>query len=386
MPRRPAAPDVGEVRRIVAIESPAIRNLEITHAYSRLAAAFAAQGAGGANWCTFATWASRQAGRTIRGEDMVEHVGRRLGRGAEVVHPFRSLWRRLLQRGLLRPESRIGRLTAELHTPFDAIERASAAVARGNLKVFEEIGLEFARYLGECTADEPPDEARIRRFVDSLRPGELPDGQDLLRRAFTRYARVRSEGDPKARAELLVLANLEIGLHEQTRLQPEIRAALDAPYGTAEDLGERLLRVAFPSAARRAWVLRRPAAAVLGAVAVRLQREASGVAREVVTESFMVLSLPGRVLMLGAHLDEPYPDLLREPADRELAELLARYEPEAPEADDCGARDWADLDQRMHYLVHLFLAFHATEDLARPPFTPAQVESFTRGVVPDGLL
>jgi hypothetical protein len=27
----------------------------------------------------------------------------------------------------------------------------------------------------------------------------------------------------------MLLANLEIGLHEQTRLQPEIAAALDAP-------------------------------------------------------------------------------------------------------------------------------------------------------------
>ena len=52
-------------------------------------------------------------------------------------------------------ETRIGRLTAELHTPFDAFERASDAVARGNLKVFEEIGLEFARYLHECPPDAP---------------------------------------------------------------------------------------------------------------------------------------------------------------------------------------------------------------------------------------
>src|SRR5207237_8919662 len=29
----------------------------------------------GANWCTYATWASRQAGRTIRGEDLLEHLG-----------------------------------------------------------------------------------------------------------------------------------------------------------------------------------------------------------------------------------------------------------------------------------------------------------------------
>ena len=62
-----------------------------------------------------------------------------------MLHPIATLWRRLLRRGLFQRETRIGRLTHELHTPFDAFERASDAVARGNLKVFEEIGLQFAR-------------------------------------------------------------------------------------------------------------------------------------------------------------------------------------------------------------------------------------------------
>ncbi len=100
----------------------------------------------------------------------------------------------------------------------------------------------------------------------------------------------------------------------------------------------------------------------------------------------MTLSLPGRVLALGTHLAEPYPDALREPANAELIELLHRFEPAPPAPDDCGARDWSDLHQRMHYIVHLFRAFHMREDLSRPPFTPEQVESFGKGVVPGGEL
>jgi hypothetical protein len=64
------APTVQDVQRIAAIANPVLRNLEITHCYARLAASFAAHG-DGANWCTYATWASRQAGRTIRGEDLL---------------------------------------------------------------------------------------------------------------------------------------------------------------------------------------------------------------------------------------------------------------------------------------------------------------------------
>jgi hypothetical protein len=46
-----AAPDAAEVRRIAAIANPAVRNLEITHCYSLLSAAFAARSGSGAN-CT----------------------------------------------------------------------------------------------------------------------------------------------------------------------------------------------------------------------------------------------------------------------------------------------------------------------------------------------
>jgi hypothetical protein len=375
---------VDDVRRIARIANPVIRNLEITYCYSRLAAALAARGAEGANWCTYATWASRQAGRTIRGEDLLDQLGRTLSGGRWLLHPIATVWRRLLRRGLFQRQTRIGRLTAELHTPFDAFERASDAVARGNLKVFEEIGFEFARYLHECPPDAAVESRQFRRFLDPLRPGDPPEGQRYLRQAFARYERRRLERDPKARAELAVLANLEIGLHEQTRLQPEIREALDAGYATQEDLGRRALEALFPSAARWWPVVRRPAIAVVGVVAAGVQRSASRLAREVITESFMVLSLPGRVLALGTHLTDAYPEALDEPTDAELTELLARFEPVLPAADDCGARDWSDLNQRMHYIVHMFCAFHFSEQLSRPPFSPEQVASFSQGIVPDG--
>ena len=380
----PPGPSVEEVQRIVTIANPVIRNLQITECYSRLAAAFAARSGEGANWCTYATWASRQAGASIRGEDLLEQLGRKFGQGGRLLHPIRTLWRRLLRHGLFQRETRIGRLTAALHTPFDAFECASAAVARGNLRVFEEIGFEFARYLDECPPDAAVESPPFRRFLDTLRPGDPPEGQRYLRQAFARYEHRRLERDPKTRAEFAVLANLEIGLHEQTRLQPEIHEALDAAYATQEDLGRRALEAFFPSAPRWWSVVRRPATAVVGVVAAGAQRSASRLAREVITESFMVLSLPGRVLVLGTHLTDPYPQELDEPVNAELTQLLARFEPVAPAPDDCGARDWSDLDQRMHYIVHMFRAFHLSEQLSRPPFRPEQLASLSRGIVPDG--
>ena len=97
-----SAPSVEDVRQIAAIANPVIRNLQITECYSRLAAAFAVRSGEGANWCTYATWASRQAGRTIRGEDLFEHLERRLAGGRWLLHPIATLWRRLLRRGLFQ--------------------------------------------------------------------------------------------------------------------------------------------------------------------------------------------------------------------------------------------------------------------------------------------
>jgi hypothetical protein len=363
-----SVPSVADVRRIAASENPVVRNLEITQCYSRLAAAVAARVGTGASWCTYATWASRQAGATIRGEDMQAGLARRLGHARWVLHPVVTLWRRLLRRGLLQPETRLGRLTAALHTPFDAFERASDAVARGNLKVFAEIGLEFARWLEGGSLDE-------------LRPGDPPEGQRYLRQAFTRYTQLAGERDPDRRLQLAVLANLEIGLHEQTRLEPEIREALDAGTATEEDLGRRALVALVPGAAGWWALFRRPTEAVLGGLAKALQRASSRLARELVTESLMVLSLPGRVLALGADLADPVPAALRHPSDADLAELLARFA-----ADDCGARDWSALDDRMRYIARLFCAFQLDERLAGPPFTPEQVAAFERGEIPSGGL
>ena len=73
------APEPAEVRRIAAMHDAVLRNLEITHCYWRLAQAVARRTGAGANWCTFATWASKQAGSTIRGEDAEELLRIRLG-------------------------------------------------------------------------------------------------------------------------------------------------------------------------------------------------------------------------------------------------------------------------------------------------------------------
>jgi hypothetical protein len=382
-----SAPDLDEVARICAIGNRVIRNLEITECYVRLSAAMAQRtGQPAANWCTFATWASRQAGRTIRGEDLLDTLKRHLGRKGRMLRPFRSIGRYLLRKGLFEPETRLGAAVAAIHTPFDSLERASDAVARGNLKVFEEIGAEFARFLSSVAPDAPLESSALSQFLAGLRAGAPPEGQDYLKEAFTHYQEARQQEDPGSRAELMLLANLKIGLHEQTRLQPQIAEAIDAPAATAADLGRRALHALWPAAREWPGAFHGPLAAVLGVLALGVRRAGRRAIREAVTESMMTLALPGVVLALGRDLDAPVPAVLANPRSPDLLAFVATYDPCPPGGIACGATDWTDLRQRMHYILHLFRAYASDEVLFTAPFTPRQVEQFRAGRIPDGGL
>jgi hypothetical protein len=384
-PVKAATPTPEEIRRICAIANPVIRNLEITHCYYRLSSAFTARTGQCANWCTFATWASKQAGRTIRGEDFVEAIVRNTLTGSVLSHPIRSLWRFLIRKGMLTPGSRLGRAVAAIHSPFDALERASDAVARGNLKVFEEIGFEFARYLQTCAPEETTESEGFARFMTGLRGGDPPEGQRYLQSAFARYQRQFTQSNPALRAQWIFLSNLEIGMHEQTRLQPEIRESLESAPATAEDVGTRMLQAIYPGAWNWAAFVRRPLAAMLAPVARRLSLHTRDITRRVITDSLMMLALPGVTIVLGRHLDREPASLLANISDPEIRELLERFAA-AGAPGDCSAEDWADLPQRMNFIGHLFRAFHETADLLQSPFTAEQLNSIRAGKVPSGRL
>lgn len=104
---------------------------------------------------------------------------------------------------------------------------------------------------------------------------------------------------------------------------------------------------------------------VAGALGARAQRGVADMLREIITRSLMVMSLPGRVLYLGADMDEPVPAALAQLTDTELIALLGRFEPKPPVVDRVGARDWSDFTQRMHYIAHLFRAFSPARRAAR---------------------
>ena len=348
-------PTLNDVERIAAMPDPVLRNLLITACYYDLSAAMTSRLGPTANWCTFATWASRQAGSTIRGEDLHAALEQRVGLAIRRVAEMAQRYSGDVARNVLAIRQLLARQRPLRH--------AAEAVARGNLKVFDEIGREFARYLAD---------------------GAPPAQPAALQRAFGAYAEALVTNDPRQRSQLILFANLLIGYHEQSRLQPEIREALDSVRRELEHLRPMLIKHLLPGWWQRA---RRALSSLLGRpmpldVAIdRLIDNICDEARELLTAELMTLRLPNRDLRLGQQMREAYPALLQQLDYAPLVELLASPDigQTAPRANE---RDWSDFPYRMFFIARLFRNYQEVSELLQMPFNETELAEMRGGRVP----
>jgi hypothetical protein len=380
-------PTVDEIDRIARLSDPILRNLQITQCYYEISSSIAGLTGHSANWCTFATWASKQAGQTIRQEDLIRAFEERFYLSHEISAAVEGIAGHLRRIGAqLRAEVPRQAMLRALN-PAAAFARASDAVARGNRKVFEEIGREFARFLGvfgEATGFESD---KTARFCAELRPGEPPDGQRLLRQAFTSYCEAGFQTGQE-KAELMLLANISAGFHEQIRLQPEIAEALDAALDNAAELKRNLMTALLPDiyVRVRAKILRGQTP-YLDAAFARLIGEANRLIRQIITDHLMTLHLPGsEVLRLGRDLQGTFPQQLERIRNPKLKEMLERVDITLNSLEDSGTRDWADFADRMHFIADFFRVYQERRQLFEAPFTTEQVELLRSGAKPGGRL
>ena len=371
-------PSVTDIDAIVAWPHPVVRNLRITQAYHELSRAVVEAVGPGANWCTFATWASKQAGQTIRGDDLgrkIEDVFADVEAVQLIVARARGA-RRAFERWV--DGDKVARALRDACAPLSIVARVADAVARGNKKVFEEIGREFARFLEAAPLDT---------FCEGLRAGDPPDGQRLLAAAFRGYHHARSLTDPRARAERMLLANLQIGFHEQTRLSPEIAESLDTcvpdPAAVKRRLIEALLSGSEHALARRLAREDR-ARGLFDEVSARVVERLRARVRAVVTEELMTLALPGGTLRLGRDVVGTFPESLVTLADPELTEFLRSVDRTPNTPLGSGADDWADLFDRMHFIADLFRTRQQDATLLEAPFDADQLREIAEGRTPDG--
>jgi hypothetical protein len=382
--RIPPTPE--DTALIAAGADPVVRNLQITLAYYDISSACRGPLTTGANWCTFAVWASRQAGHTVRGEDLLDNLERRALLPSPLLAINERIGKWLVRRGLFNPHTRLGRLATAIGSPIQGLESASRQIADGNRKVFEEIGREFARFIALRAPDTARDDAALDAFCATLRSGPPPDGQDRLKEAFKHYYTAKFTADRTERAQLEYLANVLVGFHEQVRLQEQIESGMTAPVVDEARWGVDLVTAMFKSAPRWWSWARRAAAATLGALLRPVRRVILRLVREVVTEELMTLTVAGQRYSLAQPISLPPSPALQTLTNPDLLAFMTTLPARSDGSGNVGAMDWADFGQRMRYISYLFRAYHERSDVCASPFTAAQTAGIRGGQVPDGQL
>jgi hypothetical protein len=386
-----APPSIQKIDAIIALEAePIIRNLRITQCYHDLSHAIAGRiGAENVNWCTFATWASKTAGRFIRIDEFLP-----IFRDALRDRPGIAIKIERINKALSPLDASAGlSLAATLQALEQPVRNVSRHITAGNLAVFAELGPLFSVMCSRFSSDIVYNASTLARLLDELElKAGLPEdgGQSLLRSAVSHFYLAKFEPDPEPKAELILLANAETGLHEQIRLQPSIAGSLRLPFGQelralyerhhrAKYSGEALARLRFISE-----VLLRP-------VFKEVDDELNEIWRRCATRLLMQLRLPSGDIELGSDLQaspgQPlFPPPLRTIELDDLRKLLAVYDADGSTARGSGAEDWADILERMHFILTLFRSRQRDGRLFNPPFSPEQRTAISRGQLPNAPL
>ncbi|MEO6730619.1 MAG: hypothetical protein ABIN01_05340 [Ferruginibacter sp.] len=380
---------IEKIDRIASLETPVLRNVLITQCYCELSVTFAKTMGPGANWCTFATWASKQAGQTIRHEDLQRTLENFLKNEPEIEAALSLVATLAKQSGAQQSFEQLRKSTIGA-VVVNAASRAADAVSRGNKKVFEEIAREFSRFITTCLSDTAYDKSHIDNFCQQLKAGLPPDGQEYLAKGFISYYQALFEQDLKKKIQLNLLANLFIGYHEQNRLQPEIAEALNSSMDEQQIKSELLSRL-FSGATwwtkLRLFIKRIFGTTLLDKAIEALVHLIQGRVRMALTTHLMTLTLPpDNTLHLGRDLSIPYSTDLAELTNADLIALLALVDPTPNTVLESGATDWANLFERMHYIADMFRCYHQSEELFVAAFTTAQIEAMKSGTLPGGRL
>jgi hypothetical protein len=343
--------------------NPVLCNLKITLAHrtlSRLLQELTGPEAG-ANFHSWAVWGSKKAGVTIRQEDL-EGALRDASRVAGTVGAVVGLTCALMLTRLVRPDlvgaAWLGLLLvgAMLGAACGAYagraiarwSRAEAArlVLEGNRLVLDDIGRQTARFCEAFEGRQPIAPEALSSFLDGLAPGP-PErgGQDLLRSAFTQYARAANAQDPRDKHEAAYYANCLAILNEHVKLQPYIRKSM--PFIVRRCVTQRMLKFE------------------IGPLSLSVSADVPPIDG---------VAFPGTLLEL------------RDTGLRAFLNGPEGWDRPGPALYNSGAGDWTRLEDRMGYIVNLFRCFHLDPSVLVPPYEEGQMAAIAAGSVPSGRL
>ena len=366
----PSLPDIGKT--VAMNGDPILRNLKITQGYYALSRAMSTMvGGGSVSWCGFASWSSKTIGVSIREADMSN-------RGLLAITQSR-LYQETIQRlvNLLEAAGVVGIGPFE-NVITQALDDGIDNLKQGNAEVYGEIGALYTRLISALGNDVDFDPTRLAPVIAYLdnKPSE-EGGQALLRQGAENYYRARFETEPSLKAQLMLLANAQVGKHEQMRLQRCLE----------EFLGGALEQRIVEHAQRQCRGI-----ATLEIAVTPIARAAGKFAKEewtkLLTDLALHLNLPGNErLHLRSDVPPPlgkplYPPDLQKLSNPDALAILEEFGADTPTAIGTGATDWSNLVQRMHYILVLFRSRQLESILLSEAFSAAQQSDLAAGRMP----
>jgi hypothetical protein len=356
--------DEQKIEATIGSDNLIVRNLQVTLGYYRLSQGMR-KVIGGHNlsWVGIATHASKTAGQAIRHELMPKRLKSAMIRAAGYDETFFFFRDVLIDTHENKEFENSGRIA-------EALKSVSLLVSEGNIMVYAELAQPFLDFSREFSRVWDRDDAALQRFLEEhLRSGPIEeDGQDFLKEAFSAYYNARFETDPKRKAEHVFHGNMLVGLHEQTRLQPFIERALLVPIqamgssrGSSTGLDEKESR--FTKQLVMKWG----------------------------TRMLMSLTLPNRELRLGHDVIAPtgvfrFPQDLVVLESPRVIELVLQFDRGNNTLSGSAADNWANLDDRMSFIVDLFRSHQQYKRMFESPFLDDQTVAIEDGHMPAGPL
>lgn len=359
--------DEQRINATISNKNLIVRNLQVTLGYYRLSQGMQKViGSHNVSWVGIATHASKTAGQAIRHELMPKRVKSALIRAAGYDETFVFLHDVLMEPELHPTDESTNRLA-------EALSEVSLVVSEGNIMVYAELAEPFLEFINRFSNAWDRDDAELDRFVDEyLRPGPIDEeGQEWLIEAFNAFYDARFETDAKQKAEHVFHANMLVGLHEQTRLQPFIEQALAVPVKILG--GDR-------SSAHKGVTDKKDKPGITLQLAMKWG-----------TRMLMSLTMPNRELRLAQDVIAPTgvirfaPDLITLEQPRVIA-LVSSFNRDTNTLSGSATDNWASLDERMGFIVDLFRSHQQYKRIFEPPFLEDQIAAIDSGYMPAGPL
>ena len=362
-----------EIDAIVSQKNLLVRNLQITLGYYKVGRQLRQLvGDSNINWFGFGTYASKTAGQALRHEHLPSPLKSAMIRAAGYDNTYIYLHNVLDGEDDPATPTPDGLLS-------DVLSQVSLLVSQGNLMIFEELAWPFVDMVNTFAKKWEPDEDALQHFLDQhLRVGSFEEGgQDLLRESFTSFYQARFETDKKKKAELIYLANMLLGYHEQSRLQPVIEKAIAVPF----DLFTKGMIPENDNA--------------INSMRKRIVQRTIGFSRQMVlrtvTRMSMTYTLPTRELKLGSDLVAPtglvnFPRELMTIENPRCIELIQKFNCGLDTLSGSAAGNWGSLNDRMNFLVDFFRSYQQYKPLFQKPFLDNQIPAIEAGQFPGGPL